>query len=302
MPTDPNRPEKTAAVSVDELARKAESLSTLSERVAFLSEAARVLSSSIQYEETFQCLSLLIVPRVADWATINRLLPDGSFERVAHHHADPVFDERLQRMKPSPPPKNAKVGIAHVLKSGESILVPDHCLEYLNTLEAAGWSPQLISVLREMRVVSAMAVPMIRDKNQIIGGLTFFTTERSGRHYDDEDLQMAKELATLAAMAIHNAALHRHAVDEVQKMRVLTTMRDEYIRKQIHDIRTPLTALSLLIELIGRSPPVPERIQSLVKRARENIDRASQMLGNLRAKAPTEKDVECAIRINGHTP
>jgi signal transduction histidine kinase len=136
---------------------------------------------------------------------------------------------------------------------------------------------------------------MIRDKKEIIGGITFFTTERSGRRYDESDLQMAQELATLAAMAIHNATLHRRAVDEVQKMRVLNTMRDEYIRKQIHDIRTPLTALSLLIELIGRSPPVPERIQSLVKRARENIDRASQMLGNLRAKAPTEKDVGCSF-------
>lgn len=281
---------------MDELAHRAESLSTLSERVAFVSEAARVLAASIDYEETFKCLSLLIVPRVADWVTINRLLPDGSFERVAHHHADPVFNERLQRMTFSPPPKDAKVGIAQVLKTGESILVSDQCIEYLKVLEGAGWSSELLRMLREMKVVSAMAVPMKKEKSQVIGGLTFFTTERSGRHYDENDLRMAQEVGMLGAMAIHNATLHRRAVNEVQKMRVLTTMRDEYIRKQIHDIRTPLTALSLLIELIGRSPPVPERIQSLVARARENIARASQMLGNLRTNAPSESDAECAFR------
>jgi GAF domain-containing protein len=146
-----------------------------------------------------------------------------------------------------------------------------------------------------MKIVSTMAVPMIKDK-KVIGGLTFFTTEKSGRRYDEADLRLAQELASLAAMAIHNATLHRRAVDEVQRMRVLNTMRDEYIRKQIHDIRTPLTALSLILELIARSPPVPERIQSLIERARQNITRASQMLGNLRANQPSEANGNCALR------
>lgn len=283
------------AMSVEELTASAESISAQSERVVFISEAARVLASSIDYEETFRCLSQLIVPRIADWVTINRLLPDGSFERVAHRHADPVFDEKLHKMKLPPPPRSAVVGVSQVLKTAQSILITKNAHEYLNTLEAAGWSPDLIRVLREMKTVSTLAVPMVREKNQVIGGLTIFTTEISGRHYGEEDLQMAKELASLAAMAIHNATLHRRAVDEVQRMRVLNTMRDEYIRKQIHDIRTPLTALSLLIELIGRSPPAPERVQALVAKARENISRASQMLGNLRANAPTEAQANCSL-------
>ena len=285
---------QSAAMSVDELTKRAESLTQLSDRVAFISEAARVLASSIDYAQTFECLSRLIVPRIADWVTINRLLPDGRFERVAHHHVDPAFNERLHRMNLPPPPRDAKVGVSQVLKTAESILVPEDAHGYISVLERAGWSPALIGVLREMKLVSAMAVPMVRE-NQVIGGLTVFTTEQSGRHYNKDDLRMAQELATLAALAIHNSTLHRRAVDEVQRMQVLETMRDEYIRKQIHDIRTPLTALSMLIELIGRSPPVPERIQNLVERARLNIARASEMLGNLRTNSPSKDLGSCNI-------
>lgn len=295
MPHRAESQNQTAALSMEELAKRAESLTQLSDRVAFISEAARVLASSIDYEQTFECLSRLIVPRIADWVTINRLLPDGSFERVAHHHVDPVFNERLHQMSLPPPPRDAKVGVSQVLKTAQSILVAEDAHGYLNVLEKAGWSPELIGVLREMKLVSAMAVPMVRDKNQVIGGITVFTTEQSKRHYNEDDLRMVQELSTLAALAIHNATLHRRAVDEVQKMQVLEKMHDEYIRKQIHDIRTPLTALSMLIELIGRSPPVPERIQNLVERARKNIARASEMLGNLRANAPTREAQGCHL-------
>lgn len=280
-------------MSEEELILTAESVSVQSERVVFISEAARVLASSIDYEETFRCLSRLIVPRMADWVTINRLLPDGTFERVAHRHVDPEFDDKLHRMNLPPPPKDARVGVSQVLKTAKAILIPEKADEYLNVLEGAGWSSELIGAIREMKVVSTMSVPMVKDGNQVIGGLTFFTTEKSERHYGEEDLRTAKELATLAAMAIHNATLHRKAVDDVQRMRVLNSMRDEYIRKQIHDIRTPLTALSLLIELIAKTPPASARIQSLVARAQENIRRASQMLGNLRANAPSESSLDC---------
>jgi PAS domain S-box-containing protein len=53
----------------------------------FMSEASRLLASSMAYESTLARIARLAVPELADWCAID-LVRDGSVERVALHHVD----------------------------------------------------------------------------------------------------------------------------------------------------------------------------------------------------------------------
>ena len=62
-------------------------------------------------------------------------------------------------------------------------------------------------MLRELEMRSAMLVPLIA-RGRTIGAMTLVSSQPD-RHYDDDDLQLAEELARRAALAIDNARLYR---------------------------------------------------------------------------------------------
>ena len=61
--------------------------------------------------------------------------------------------------------------------------------------------------MRELGLVSAMIVPLTA-RGRALGALTFVSSE-SGRHYDEDDLELAEDLARRAALSIDNAMLFR---------------------------------------------------------------------------------------------
>ena len=93
-------------------------------RLEFLSEASRLLSSSLAYEETLQRLAELVVPRLADWCSITVSDEDG-LRNVAVAHRDPEkvkFARDLQEKLPPDP--NAAQGAPHVIRTGQSEFIP----------------------------------------------------------------------------------------------------------------------------------------------------------------------------------
>ncbi len=195
------------------------------ERTAFLSEAGRVLSSSLDYHTTLNNFAHLAVPRIADWCAIDVLDEEGEARRVVIAHPDPAKEElarEMERRYPSDP--EAPTGVPEVLRTGKPELVTDIPPELL---EAAAVDEEHRRIIRALRLRSYMVLPLV-GRGRILGAITFVAAE-SGRRYDEEDLRFAQELASRAALAVDNAGLYRLAEEaREQNTRILTSITDAF--------------------------------------------------------------------------
>ncbi len=179
-----------------------------SEDRRFLAEATEVLASSLHYEETLANVAALAVPRFADWCSIDLVGPGGSIERLTVAHSDPEKIQWADELaKKYPVDADAQMGVPNVIRTGEPDLARDITDELL--AEATRNTPELLEVLRELGLRSAMIVPLAA-RGRVLGALSFISAD-SGRRYGEEDLAIAKHLARRAALAVDNALLYRDA-------------------------------------------------------------------------------------------
>jgi PAS domain S-box-containing protein len=178
------------------------------ERLDFLLEASTVLNASLDYETTLANLARLAVPRIADWCSVDILTEDETVQRLAVAHIDPEKVKWAYELsRRYPPDPDAPTGLYEILRTGKSELYPDIPDSMLvNNIK----DPELLQLMRSVGLSSAMNVPLIA-RGRTLGVLGLFAAE-SGRHYNEEDLEFALELARRAAMAVDNAQLYREAM------------------------------------------------------------------------------------------
>ncbi|MFN2586578.1 MAG: SpoIIE family protein phosphatase [Actinomycetota bacterium] len=184
------------------------------QRLAFLAAASAQMSASLDYRRTLESLVDLAVPRLADWCFVDVLQDDESHVRIALAYADPA-DAEIARELQQPSPSGERIGVAHVLKGGKSILV-DHYSD--DVLAEIGVTKERQGLLRRIEATSHMIVPL-RTRGRVLGALVLVST-RSGRVYTADDLYLAEELAGRAAVAIDNARLFQertHVARTLQK-------------------------------------------------------------------------------------
>jgi PAS domain S-box-containing protein len=168
----------------------------------FLSESSAVLGGSLDTAQVLQHVASLAVPEVADWCAVDMVV-NGGVDRVALAHQDPAMvelAEKLQRRYPPDPRSDA--GVSAVLRTGESQLYPEIPDELLRSGTRDEEHYRLIT---EIGMRSAMVVPMVA-RGRSVGALTFVSGP-SGRRFDEQDLELAEELARRCAIAIDNARL-----------------------------------------------------------------------------------------------
>jgi PAS domain S-box-containing protein len=172
-------------------------------RLAFLLRASDVLGESLDYEETLQRVAELAVPEVADWCSVDLLEDDGSIHQVAVAHVDAEKLALAREMRRRyPPDTSATSGIPNVVRTGRSELyeaITDELLEETVPDDQR----ELLELVRELGLVSAMTVPLIA-RERVLGAITFVTAE-SGQRYGPDDLRFAEDLGRRAAIAIDNA-------------------------------------------------------------------------------------------------
>jgi PAS domain S-box-containing protein len=181
----------------------------IEEAQGFLAEVGASLSSSLDYRTTLARVARLAVPHLADWCVVDILNEeDGSLDRLAVAHQDPEKVALVHELqKRYPPDPDAPRGVAQVSRTGRSELVPE-IPESL--LEEAARDAKHREILRGLGLKSYMIVPLVA-RGRTLGAISLISAE-SGRRYGEAELELAKELARRAALAVDNARLYRGRV------------------------------------------------------------------------------------------
>lgn len=193
-----------------ERARLYEAEQAARRRMEFISNASTLLSASLEYEQTLQSLAALVVPRLADWYTVHLLDDNDELVQLVVHHKDPdKIKWGLALQKEFPDERNESAGLWKVLRTGESEFYPNIPDELL--VKAAKNERQL-ELLRQIGYTAVIIVPLV-SRDRIFGAITLVSTE-SGIHYEQADLELAKEIAHRAGIAIDKARLYREVVEQ----------------------------------------------------------------------------------------
>lgn len=181
-------------------------------RLRFLTDATTILTSSLDYETTVASLALLVVPHFADWCTISTLEEGGAIRQLAVAHVDPDKVEWARELEQRYPvnPDDA-YGVPQVLRTGESVLLPDISDALL---EMSAHDPAHLEILRRVGMKAVMIVPLMA-RGRVLGAISFIAAE-SGRRFGPADLATAEDFAQRAALSVDNARLYRAAQEAVR--------------------------------------------------------------------------------------
>jgi PAS domain S-box-containing protein len=185
------------------------------QQLAFLATAGEVLASSLDVDRTLQEVAGLAVGVLGDFCIVD-LMEDGQLRGVATAHSHPAKASLLQRLRRDFPPSSTSTHPAgRVLQTGDvelfQTVTPDVIASHAQNEEHA-------SLIRALGVRSYVALPLVA-RGATVGVISVGTTEASSPPYGDRDVQLARELARRAALAIDNARLYELAQRELGERR-----------------------------------------------------------------------------------
>jgi signal transduction histidine kinase/ActR/RegA family two-component response regulator/PAS domain-containing protein len=240
-----------------------------------LAEASDVLGSSLDYDRTLATVARLAVPRLADWATVDMVEPNGHLKRLAVAHVDPEkVSLGYEVTKRFPIDMDAPRGLANVIRTGQSEWVPEITDDLL---ESSIHDPELLAIIRDLGLRSTICVPL-KARGRVVGAMSLFSAE-SARRYTEEDVRLVEDLGRRASVAIENAILYR-AADEANEA------KDEFLAIVSHELRTPLNAILGWVKMLRDGLAEEKRARAL-----ETIER------NARAQAQLIEDLLDVSRI-----
>ncbi|HEY9851829.1 MAG TPA: PAS domain S-box protein [Leptolyngbyaceae cyanobacterium] len=236
-------------------------------RFAFLAEASMILASSLDYESTLSQLAHFVVPYLADWCLVYIVKENGSICPLAVANPDRTETEKileLQRLLLVNPHQTHP--ILEILQTGHPAFYPE-----LSQDRAVNGDN--VFNLEIPNLSSAIVVPLI-VQGKTLGVLTFAFAE-SKRHYSLQDLALAEELASRAAIIVDNARTHQEA-------REANRLKDEFLAVLSHELRTPLNAIlgwATLLRSRKIDPATAERaLETIERNARAQTQMVSDLL------------------------
>ena len=172
------------------------------------------------------------MPYLADYCAFDVIAEDGNTACVAATHVLPEKVSTADVFRELDDDEIGLAGPARVIRTKKGSLIR-HVTDDIVAGSARG-DPERLERLRSLDLVAFMCVPMIAH-DRTLGAMTLATSE-SGRHFSPEDVRVAQDLATRAAMATETALSY-------QQMQSANRLKDEFLATLSHELRTPLNAV-----------------------------------------------------------
>ncbi len=227
-----------------------------------LSEAGRVLASSLDYDTTISEAVGLFIPRLADWCVIFVRERDDTIRLASIAHSDPVLAEAMQRLfEEYHPTITESGGIGEVIRTGSAALrfEADELLLYaLRT-----FAPEQIAQLKAHGSIGGMLLPL-QSRGHTLGAI-LFVSRHLLRQHDPADAALAEELSRRVATALDNARLYAAARAAIVA----------------HDLRNPVGTIQMTTDLLMDETFAPEertKYYGIIRRASDRMKRLIQDL------------------------
>ncbi len=178
-----------------------------------LANVGDLVATSSDHDLMLRGFAELVVPDFAEWCTIDVPSETGVIEQAALAHEDDKRRRLVADLRNRYPVHASDPdGIAEVIRSGSAQLIamPDEMIERIAIDE------EHARLMRWIGLRSAMMVPMTSGGRTL--GAVAFGNGPDGRDFDEEDLELAVELARRAGTAVENARL---AEERAEVARVL---------------------------------------------------------------------------------
>ncbi|HET8620461.1 MAG TPA: SpoIIE family protein phosphatase [Acidimicrobiales bacterium] len=193
--------------------------------LGFLDELSAALSSSLHVDTALAQLAALTVPRIADWCVV-RLVESASNPRptVGVAHVDPSRYGLLTRLAQRFPRDLTRVGeLGEALAAGRPLIRGRRGVAMLAALFDEADRVDLDEVGE-----GGVAVFPLHARGRLLGALAF--GNRPGRPFTDRDIDLAKAVASRAAVIVDNARLlHEQSV-------VARALQDSLLPARLPDI------------------------------------------------------------------
>jgi signal transduction histidine kinase len=248
-------------------------------RAAYLAEAGRILvAASLDFDATIQALARLAVSRLADWCVIFELEEGGGMLRRQVAHRDPERERELSRMVGTRVEERASEALLRLMTSGRSEIVNEVprriALGLIDVREGAARQ-------RHPSVERLMIIPLCA-RGQALGALALVSSDPLWL-YDEEELSLAEELGSRAAIAMDNARLYNESQEA-------NRAKADFLAIISHELRTPLNAIMGYSDLLetGISGPVSAKQKRHLGRVRASARHLLQLIEELLSFARME--------------
>jgi signal transduction histidine kinase len=241
---------REARAAEAEARRSAARLRTLVEVDRLLAEAG------LQLPAVLDVLVRTMSELLGDGCVIQLLSEDAAWlEPVSLHHPDA---EARRLLAGTVHVRRRKVGEGlhgGVIARGRAVLLPEVDGAALEAVGALDYQSYV-----ERRGPQSLLVVPLRGKDRVCGTLGV-VRDLAGRPYSEEDRLLLQSLADRAALAIEDARLYGAATEAVR-------LRDDFLSVAGHELKTPLSALRLQIQMLARTvreaastPGLAERVE-----------------------------------------
>jgi PAS domain S-box-containing protein len=172
----------------------------------FLAAASRALDLSLDVGQTARTIVRTAVPDLAELCVIDFVRDDGRIGDSVVAATDPDVAERLEAIRrDSPLDPDGDHPVAQVLRSGRPTVWRD--LKRPDVVDQVAQTDEHRDFMAEAGYTSAAVVAMVA-RGRTLGTVSFLHTNADLR-YDSGELDLLRDLANRAAMALDNARLYQ---------------------------------------------------------------------------------------------